>query len=784
MKFHKIISVILMTLTLSLSGCELMNDSHQHTFSSEWSSNGEYHWHEATCGHDVVSDKAVHSFGGWEEKIKPTETRPGRKVRKCLVCGYEDDEILPVIEHQHTFSSEWTSNSNYHWHEATCGHDVTTEKEPHTFGEWVVDQEATADEEGLKHKKCTVCNYRVEEIIPREVDELPGLIKGKTLADLFTDASGNDKKLYEVTGVVHSWLGTHTDGMIYGNFRIKQDENATQYYTVYGCSATASALAYNADTQSYVFDNPRDFLINDITKNIEIGDTVTMWLCRCDDSDYVEAHGLVISVQKKQTLPDEGTLTLDIYATNDIHGQVESAGNTMSLATLGTYLKRKGQDDNTLLLDQGDSWQGSIYSNYNHGAIVNDVMSAVKYDARTIGNHDFDWGVTPLRNNTHRAYNGYTIPVLGANIYDYDFSTKTEGNEFQSDLCQKTVTYTLENGLKVGIVGIIGRDQITSITSSYVQDICFKSHIPVIKEEATRLRNEGCNIVILSAHTGQDDLTGAGLNEYVDLVLCGHTHRSETTNEGNLYYAQFGAYNQRVGHVKLTYDLETNKVSNTSIESFTRSQVENSIIAPDTEISNIVNQYCSECHDEAEIVVANNVTSQFMATKNSTREAINLMCRAMMDRCISDGYNDVILSYCNEGRDNLPYGMWKYADLYETFPFDNVVYIANVKGSDILYEVKGWNNVCFNSSFNYQINPNQYYKIACLDYLLFHTNDNRYYNYFSSFAGVTLGELSANYRMILRQWLISNGYSQGKSLDPSDFSSSLSVYNKDLLTQV
>ena len=779
MKFHKIISVILMTLTLTLSGCELMDDSHRHTFSSEWSSNGEYHWHAATCGHDAVSDKAVHSFGGWEEKVKPTETRPGRKVRKCLVCGYEDDEILPVIEHQHTFSEDWTTNSNYHWHEATCGHDVTTEKEPHTFGEWVVDKAATSEEEGLRHKKCTVCNYRVEEVIPREVEEMPGLIKGKTLADLFADTSGNDKKLYEITGIVFDWKSPYTNGTVYGNFSIKQNSSDTKYYTIWGCTATTSALTYDESTESYVFSNPRDFLTNDITKNIEIGDTVTMWLSRCDNESYVEAHGLVISVQKKNPLPDSGTLTVDIYATNDVHGQIESDGNRMSIAYLGSYMKNKSKDDNTLLLDQGDSWQGSIYSNHNRGALVNDVMTAAHYDARTVGNHDFDWGVEPLIANTARAYNGYTIPVLAANVYDYNFSTKTEGTNFQSDIGQKTVTYTLENGLKVGIVGIIGQDQITSITSSYVQDICFKNHIPVIKEEATKLRNEGCDIVILSAHTGQEDLAGNGLENYVDLALCGHTHRYETDNEGDLYYAQFGAYNERIGHITLTYDLSTRSVSNTSISAISKSQVENSVIAPDSEISSIVNSYNDECREEAEVLLANN-TESF----SQSEQAANLMCKAMMDKCISEGYNNVVLAYCNTARKALPYGMWKYSDIYTSFPFDNVVYIVTVKGSDILNEVRSYNNVCYNSTFNCQVDSDSYYQIACLDYLLFHTNNNRYYNYFYSFNGTTDGQLSMNYRLILRGWLINNGYNNGKALSSSDYSSSNSMFDRSRLTEI
>lgn len=584
MKKHRLITLLSILFSLSLGGCYLGEEEHVHTFSSEWSYNETHHWHSSTCEHVLKQNEEEHVFGEWVEVIKATETKPGRRIRTCTICNYQNDEITKYQE-----------------------------------------------------------------------DETP-----------------------------------------------------------------------------------------------------------------------VVPI-----VPTGDSLTLDIYATNDIHGQIESDGYRMSLASLGTYMKKKGSQDNTLLLDQGDSWQGSIYSNHNRGALVNDVMCAAHYDARTVGNHDFDWGLQPLKDNTAREYNGYTIPVLAANVYDYNFSTKTEGNIHQSDIGQKTVTYTLENGLKVGIVGVIGQNQITSITSSYVQDICFKDHIPIVKEEATKLRSEGCDIVIASAHTGQDDMMYQDLENYVDLVLCGHTHRNETGREGNLYYTQFGSYGYYIGHVQLTYDVNLKKVISTDIESISRSQVENSIVAPDNEISSIINQYNNNCKEEAEVVLANN-TTEF----SQSGESVNLMCKAIMDKCLDEGYSNVILSYCNTARKALPYGMWKYSDIYTSFPFDNIVYIVNIKGSDILREVKGYNNVCYNSSFNYQIDPNQYYQIACLDYLLYHTNSYRNYDYFKSFTGVTVGQLSMNYRLILREWLLNNGYNQGKSLSASDYSSSLNSFNRSLLTEI
>ena len=68
--------------------------------------------------------------------------------------------------HEHTFSNEWSSNGTHHWHAATCEH--TEEKgdyEEHRFGQWITSIEPEEGVPGLKYRLCSICNYRVEEVI-------------------------------------------------------------------------------------------------------------------------------------------------------------------------------------------------------------------------------------------------------------------------------------------------------------------------------------------------------------------------------------------------------------------------------------------------------------------------------------------------------------------------------------------------------------------------------------------------------------------------------------------
>ena len=475
---------------------------------------------------------------------------------------------------------------------------------------------------------------------------------------------------------------------------------------------------------------------------------------------------------------DKNTEIINIVAFNDFHGAIYPEGSRMGLLRLGSYLKEQSQNPNTLILSQGDDWQGSIYSNYNHGQLINDVYAYVHMSARTVGNHDFDWGIDKVIENTAREYDGYVTPVLAANIYDYDFTTKTVGDIQQDSVGRQSITYTLENGLKVGIVGVIGESQITTITSSYTENICFTNHIEVIKNEAIRLRNyEKCDVVIATVHGGEGDVKGNALSDYVDLVLCGHTHRLERSSENGVVFAQFGAYGEYVGNIRLAYNKKDKRVTRTTVEVLDYSNIDTKI---DTHIQSLIEEYSNECNDSANEVVANKVTNYF----DQYEQSANLMCKAMYDQAINEGHDDIILSYCNNARHYLPYGSWTYADLYESFPFDNTVYIVEVTGADIYKEIYNYNCVYFNPTFNRQVNRYQKYKIAVLDYLLYHTNDRRYYDYFSSFTGTTVASLQDNYRIILKNWLKNNGYNDGKSIDSRDYSSSLYEYDGKSLTMI
>ena len=136
---------------------------HQHTFAKEWSSNDEYHWHAATCGHDTERDDvATHTFQQIDYTA-PTCTEPGSVTKQCSVCHKTITES--VDETGHSFSALWSSDDVNHWHAATCGHETErADVATHTFQQ--IDYTApTCTEPGSETKQCSICDKIVIEPI-------------------------------------------------------------------------------------------------------------------------------------------------------------------------------------------------------------------------------------------------------------------------------------------------------------------------------------------------------------------------------------------------------------------------------------------------------------------------------------------------------------------------------------------------------------------------------------------------------------------------------------------
>ena len=467
----------------------------------------------------------------------------------------------------------------------------------------------------------------------------------------------------------------------------------------------------------------------------------------------------------------EGDRTVDLYAINDFHGEWNK------MAQVSGYLTQQKAKGNTLLINSGDMFQGSMESNSNFGALLASCMDDTDFDAFTYGNHEFDWGLDNLR----ALATSSKTPYLGANIYNWD---RSKGWGELADFAQEYVIKELDNGLKVGIIGVIGKDQITSISSQLVQTIGFKDPKEVVPALSNKLKGElGCDLVIISAHTAQDTFLSDSswdITDYADAVFCAHTHTDETYYKKGVPFIQAKAYGQQVSHVTLTMD-GNGKVS---CEENVNIAFSNSWPNKYT-VEEKINNSNANIKEEANKVLGT-LSGGYL---NSKTGVPRLVAHAIADY-VQKNYSQysIDLAMVNNARNQLSSGKITYTALYEAIPFDNVVYIAKVSGKDILNEAKYDSNSIWRvSGAKIENSTTKYYYIAVIDYLLYHQNSDRNYNYFASaftsgFEPVPLtkaGVYAYNYRLITRDFLLSMG-----TVDASTYVYDNNNTNKDLLSQV
>lgn len=219
---------------------------------------------------------------------------------------------------------------------------------------------------------------------------------------------------------------------------------------------------------------------------------------------------------------------LVVLHTNDCHSQIFPFSKNLAdknKANLGgftrrvVYVKQQRQlNPDLLLFDCGDFSQGSSYYSLFKGDVEIGLMNIMGYDAATIGNHEFDFGL----DNMARIFKMAKFPIVCAN---YDFSgTVLEG-------IVKPYAIIKRKGIKIGVFGLSPKLEGLVVRNHY-GDVKYLDPIPVTKEMVKTLREkEKCDLVICLSHLGWE--TGDGdpsdervvpQTEGVDLFLGGHTH--------------------------------------------------------------------------------------------------------------------------------------------------------------------------------------------------------------------------------------------------------------------
>lgn len=180
------------------------------------------------------------------------------------------------------------------------------------------------------------------------------------------------------------------------------------------------------------------------------------------------------------------------------------------------------------------------------------------YDAVTIGNHEFDYGPDLL--SEYLASAGYPdisreMSLLSANI-------EPPADHPLRDLgIQKTTMITLENGLRVGLFGLIGNDAIRK--SARKGDVRFLDPIESAQQAVDSLHAKGAEVIVAITHSGvEEDRQLARKVPGVHIIVGGHSHTelSEPVEVNDTIIVQAGKYLEHLGRIELSWDRDANQL--------------------------------------------------------------------------------------------------------------------------------------------------------------------------------------------------------------------------------
>jgi 5'-nucleotidase len=266
---------------------------------------------------------------------------------------------------------------------------------------------------------------------------------------------------------------------------------------------------------------------------------------------------------------------ITILHTNDVHSHIDAfPRDHAKFPGLGGLARRASlvqqirmENENTLLFDAGDIFQGTPYFNFYGGELEFKLMTMLNYDAATIGNHDFDNGLDGLLAQMPYA----KFDMLSAN---YDFR-----NTIMAGFTKPYQLY-VRNGIKIGVYGL-GIKLQGLVTKKLYKETQYLDPFETAQDTERILKEEEkCDLVICISHLGYDykdvnrpdDLKLAAATQHTDLIIGGHTHTFlerptivENAKGRDILVNQVGCFGVYLGRIDFLFDAKGGQATGYSI---------------------------------------------------------------------------------------------------------------------------------------------------------------------------------------------------------------------------
>ncbi|WP_394177599.1 bifunctional metallophosphatase/5'-nucleotidase [Yoonia maritima] len=386
--------------------------------------------------------------------------------------------------------------------------------------------------------------------------------------------------------------------------------------------------------------------------------------------------------------------SLTILHTNDFHARFEPIskydsgcssednaagecfGGTARLVT--AIADARARTNNSILVDGGDQFQGTLFYTYYKGAMAAEFMNKLGYDAMTVGNHEFDDGPEVLRG----FMDSVEFPVLMSNA-------DVSGEPLLADVLMKS-TVIEQGGEKIGLIGLTPQD--TDELASPGDNIIFTDPSDAVQGEVDKLTEAGVNKIIVLSHSGYVvDQQVAANTTGVDVIVGGHSNTllgdmdgaagSYPTMVGDTAIVQAYAYGKFLGELNVTFD-DAGVLTEASGAPLL---IDGQVAEDETTVARIAElaEPLEEIRNKVVAVAASAIEGNRDVCRAMECSGGNLIADAMLDRVADQG---IQIAIANSGgiRASIDEGDVTMGEVLTVLPFQNTLSTFYVSGETVV----------------------------------------------------------------------------------------------------
>jgi len=383
---------------------------------------------------------------------------------------------------------------------------------------------------------------------------------------------------------------------------------------------------------------------------------------------------------------------ITILHTCDLHGNIlptesyEGQTNVGGIARCATVIRQiRAKEKNVLLVDAGDTMQGTPVSFLSEGQVMVKCLNQLHYDSWTWGNHEFDWGLGKLAASAELA----EVPIVVANMREVGSGGTTNSQRIMSRV--KPYLVKEIDGVKVGIIGLDTPDIQSWSRPQLFAGLEFQDSVETLRRVIPRARVAGAQVLVLVCHQGYREAGDDHANQInaiarnfpeLDVIIGAHTHRNfPEFKVSNVLYSQADYYGIDLGRVDLVFDTEKGRV----VKRQSNTLLMDEHIPLDGEILKLASAEIEKA-EKLSSTRLGTATDDFWIRALPHRETPvhDLIFKAIVDAFHErDVKVDVVVHGINERRYGLKKGSITVGDVWKIVPYENTYGTCNLDGKEL-----------------------------------------------------------------------------------------------------